>query len=189
MSDLSHALLRPPAHEHVLVMSLFIILSLTGLPQKYFDAGWAHWFIDLLGGIDRVRWFHRIAGLSFAAMTAFHLMFAIGAVASGRSPLSIVPNRKDFTDAIQTLHYYLGRADEPARFDRFDYRQKFEYWGLVLGAVVVIVDGADPLFPDPLHPLLPGRAGPGRQGGPQQRRPDGVSRRHPLAHLQRALQP
>ena len=124
--------------EHALVMSLFIVLSVTGLPQKYFDAGWARWLIDLMGGIDRIRWFHRAAGLSFTAMTAFHLMFAIGAVASGRSPLSIVPNRKDFTDAIQTLRYYLGRADAPARFDRFDYRQKFEYWGLVLGAVVVI---------------------------------------------------
>jgi cytochrome b subunit of formate dehydrogenase len=133
--------------EHFLVMSLFIILSITGLPQKYFDTGWAHWFINAVGGIDRVRWFHRVAGLAFAAMTALHLMNAIYQVAAGKAPLSIVPNRKDFTDAIQTLNYYLGRGDHPAKFDRFDYRQKFEYWGLVLGAAVVIVTGLILYFP------------------------------------------
>ncbi len=146
--------------EHALVMSLFIVLSLTGLPQKYFDSSWARWMIDLLGGIDRIRWFHRAAGLSFAGMTAFHLMMAIGAVASGRSPLSIVPNRKDFTDAIQTLGYYLGRADAPAKFDRFDYRQKFEYWGLVLGAVVVISTGLILYFPILFTRFFPGELVP-----------------------------
>lgn len=142
--------------EHFLVMSLFIVLSVTGLPQKYFDNAWAHWLIDVIGGIDRVRWFHRIAGLAFTAMTAFHLMYAIYAVAAGRSALSIVPNKKDFTDAIQTLNYYLGRSDHHARFDRFDYRQKFEYWGLVLGAVVVIVTGLILYFPIPFTQLFPG---------------------------------
>jgi cytochrome b subunit of formate dehydrogenase len=142
--------------EHFIVMSLFLLLSLSGLPQKYFDTGWARWMIDALGGIDRIRWFHRAAGLSFTFMTAFHLMMAIGSVATGRSPLSIVPNRKDFTDAIQTLQYYLGRGDAPARFDRFDYRQKFEYWGLVLGAAVVISTGLILYFPILFTRYFPG---------------------------------
>ena len=42
----------------------------------------------------------------------------------------MIPTRQDFTDAIVTLRYYFGAADEQAKFDRFDYRQKFEYWGL-----------------------------------------------------------
>jgi len=142
--------------EHVLVMSFFIILSVTGLPQKYFDAAWARWFINLMGGIDHMRWFHRIAGLSFATLTAWHIMFAIGAVAAGRSALSIVPNRKDFDDAIQMMRYYLGRVDQPAQFDRFDYRQKFEYWGLVLGAVVVISTGLILYFPILFTRFFPG---------------------------------
>ena len=142
--------------EHFVVMSLFLILSVTGLPQKYFDSSWAHWFINTLGGIDRIRWFHRVAGLSFAALTAFHLMSAMYSVAAGRAPLSIVPNKKDFTDAIQTLNYYLGRTDAPAQFDRFDYRQKFEYWGLVRGAAVVIVTGLVLYFPILFTRFFPG---------------------------------
>ena len=38
-------------------------------------------------------------------------------------------------------------TDAPAKFDRFDYKQKFEYWGLVLGAVIVISTGLVLLFP------------------------------------------
>jgi formate dehydrogenase subunit gamma len=146
--------------EHLCVMTLFIVLSVTGLPQKYFDASWGTWLIQLLGGIDRVRWFHRAAGIGFAALTAVHVMTAIGLVASGRSQFTIVPNRSDFTDAIQTLRYYLGVAEQPARFDRFDYRQKFEYWGLVLGAVVVISTGLILYFPLLFTRFFPGELVP-----------------------------
>ncbi len=141
-------------------MTLFIILSVTGLPQKFFEASWAAWLIQAMGGIDRVRWFHRAAGLSFAILTAVHLMTAIGLVATGRAAFSIVPNRKDFTDAIQTLRYYLGLNDQQSTFDRFDYRQKFEYWGLVLGAVVVISTGLILYFPILFTRLFPGELVP-----------------------------
>jgi formate dehydrogenase gamma subunit len=126
--------------EHVSVMLLFLALAITGFPQKFVDSDWAVWTIGALGGIDAVRWWHRIAGILFAALALIHGGIAVGIALTGQS-WSIVPNRKDFTDAIQTLRYYLGMTDEQARFDRFDYRQKFEYWGLVLGGSVMILTG------------------------------------------------
>jgi cytochrome b subunit of formate dehydrogenase len=68
----------------------------------------------------------------------------------------MVPARKDFTDAIVTLRYYLGVSDRQARFDRFDYRQKFEYWGLILGAVIVIMTGLVLYWPVLAARFLPG---------------------------------
>jgi formate dehydrogenase gamma subunit len=146
--------------EHISVMVLFLTLSVTGLPQKFFDSWWATPIILLLGGIDQVRWIHRAAGLTFVLLTVVHLTTAIGLVVTGRSPLSLVPTRQDFRDAIQTLRYYLGVTDEQARFDRFDYRQKFEYWGLVLGAVVVIATGLVLYFPLIATRYLPGEIVP-----------------------------
>jgi cytochrome b subunit of formate dehydrogenase len=142
--------------EHIAVMSLFIILSATGLPQKFYQAGWAETMILWLGGIDRVRWIHRAAGLLFTLLTFTHLTTSIGLVITGRSKLSLVPTRKDFTDAIVTLRYYLGMSDLKAKFGRFDYRQKFEYWGLVLGAVIVILTGLTLYFPIFVTRFLPG---------------------------------
>ena len=89
--------------EHVTVMVLFTLLAVTGLPQKFYDSWWAAPILLALGGIDQARWIHRAAGLTFTLLTVTHLTTAIGLVIMGRSPLSLVPTRQDFNDAIQTL--------------------------------------------------------------------------------------
>jgi formate dehydrogenase gamma subunit len=146
--------------EHVSVMTLFLVLALTGLPQKFFEASWAQGIISLLGGIDRVRWIHRLAGILFTLFTAAHLGVISALVVTGRAAMSLVPNRQDFLDAIQQISYYLGMSDAPAKFDKFDYKQKFEYWGLVLGAVIVISTGLVLLFPILATRFLPGEIVP-----------------------------
>lgn len=149
--------------EHLLVMIVFVVLSATGLPQKYADAAWAVWLINLFGGIEAARFIHRTAGVVFAVLTAIHLGLAIAGVMRGTLEPSIVPTAKDFRDAIVNLRYYLGLTDQPARFDRFDFRQKFEYWGLVMGAAVVIVTGFILLFPIATARILPGQVIPAAQ--------------------------
>lgn len=146
--------------EHASAMTLFIVLALTGLPQKFFEASWAHAVIMALGGIEQVRWVHRAAGIAFTLFTAAHLGIVSSLVVTGRAALSLVPTRQDFLDAIQQLRYYLGMTDRPARFDKFDYKQKFEYWGLVLGAVIVISTGFVLLFPVLATTYLPGEVVP-----------------------------
>lgn len=149
--------------EHVAVMLLFAVLSVTGLPQKFFDHRWAQVLVGWLGGVDVARWFHRVAGVMFAVLVVAHLSRLIWQVAFGGSHLSMVPNRQDFRDAIITLRYYLGASDHQARFDRFDYRQKFEYWGLVMGAAVVVSTGIVLLYPLALTSFLPGELVPAAQ--------------------------
>jgi formate dehydrogenase subunit gamma len=142
--------------EHFAVMTLFTTLAVTGFPQRYYTADWASTMILAMGGIDLVRWIHRAAGLLFTLLTAVHLTTAIGLVITGRARLSIVPTRQDFTDAIAQLRYYLGLTDAHVPYDRFDYRQKFEYWGLVLGGVVMITTGLLLYFPVFFTDFLPG---------------------------------
>jgi formate dehydrogenase subunit gamma len=149
--------------EHLVGMSLFIVLAVTGLPQKYAEAGWAQWLIGAMGGIEVARWFHRTAGVLFATLTVVHVGTLVAGVLRGATSLSIVPTRKDFVDAIVNLRFYLGLSDEQARFDRFDFRQKFEYWGLLMGAAVVISTGFVLLFPIETARLLPGEVIPAAQ--------------------------
>jgi len=142
--------------EHLVVMVLFLLLALTGFPQKFHEAAWSHLLVDAIGGIARVRWIHRTAGILFAAATVVHIASAIATVATGRTRLTLVPTRKDFTDAMTTLRYYLRLSDIRAQFDRFDYREKFEYWGLVIGAVVMVSTGFILYFPLAVTQWLPG---------------------------------
>ncbi len=133
--------------EHVAVMSLFVVLALTGFPQKFFPDPWAQAMVGAMGGIDRVRWLHRAAGLLFACLLAVHLGGAAWPTLRRRARLSLVPEGKDFQDAAAMLRFQLGTEAQPPVFDRFDYRQKFEYWGLVLGGAVMVATGFLLLFP------------------------------------------
>jgi len=142
--------------EHFAVMTLFILLGLTGMPQKYFESGWAQWMLSALGGVETARWLHRTCGLVFTLFVAVHVFSGIFGAVTGRTPLSLVPSRQDFRDAVTTLRYYLGLSDTQARFDRFDYRQKFEYWGLVMGGLIMCATGLALYFPIEVTRYLPG---------------------------------
>jgi formate dehydrogenase gamma subunit len=142
--------------EHATTMTLFLVLAITGLPQKFYDAGWGQTLMGWLGGVDTARWIHRAAGVTFAVVVAVHLSRLVYLVSTGRTSLALVPTRQDFRDAITTLRYYLGVSDHQARFGHFDYRQKFEYWGLVLGAAIVVMTGFILLYPATLTRFLPG---------------------------------
>jgi len=142
--------------EHAAVMTLFLVLAITGFPQKFYDAGWAAAFVDLIGGIGRLRWIHRAAGIVFAVLSVGHLAALVFETATGRVAMSMIPTRKDFIDVIQQLRYYLRLSETHARFDRFDYREKFEYWGLVFGGLIMVTTGFVLYFPIALTRYLPG---------------------------------
>ena len=146
--------------EHLAVMATFVVLALTGFPQKFYDHRWAQVLMGWLGGVDTARWFHRAAGWTFAALLAGHVVRITWQVVRGTTSLSMVPTRQDFKDAVQTLRFYLGLTEKQARFDRFDYRQKFEYWGMLMGSAIVVGTGLGLMFPMLVTRILPGEVVP-----------------------------
>jgi formate dehydrogenase subunit gamma len=146
--------------EHLAVMTLFTVLVVTGFPQKFFEARLSHAIVNLFGGLDRVRFVHRMAGILFCVATVVHIAVASLAVLLRRAGLTMVPTKQDFRDAIQQIGWYLGLANEPAKFDRFDYRQKFEYWGMVIGSLVMVVTGLVLYLPIPFTRIFPGELVP-----------------------------
>jgi formate dehydrogenase gamma subunit len=133
--------------EHWVVALIFIVLTITGLAQRYHGAGWSTWVIAQLGGIDSTRLLHRYCGLSFTLAFLVHLLVAVIGVTRWRWQPSMLINRKDFRDAIHNIKYYLLLRDRPARCDRYDYRSKFEYWGIVLGGILMVLSGFILWFP------------------------------------------
>lgn len=142
--------------EHQLAMITFAVLVVTGLSQKFHEYNLSQWIILTLGGVDSVRLIHRYTGLIFAVMTLFHIFVASVGLVFRKWQATMVINRKDFTDAIENLKYYFGVTDHPARCDRYDYKQKFEYWGVVVGGLLMIVTGLILWFPTVSVRFLPG---------------------------------
>lgn len=143
--------------EHMAVMVTFLVLIATGLPQKYFEMDWARWLILGLGGIDTVRLVHRVFGFVFGAVAAFHLFNVVTGWVKGRARPAMFINLKDVRDAIETLRYNMGLTTHRPQFDRFDFRQKFEYWGIVFGGVIMLSTGFILLYPILVTRVLPGQ--------------------------------
>lgn len=141
--------------QHFAVIAVFAMLLLTGMPQKWPYADASRWIIEHLGGIFAARWLHRVSGMVFAALAVAHLATAIAGLATRRIKPTMLFTKKDFSDATDNLRYYLGRKEAPPRFGRYDYRQKFEYWGLIFGSIIMVVSGFILYFPILFSTLLP----------------------------------
>jgi cytochrome b subunit of formate dehydrogenase len=141
--------------EHVLMMALFVTLCLTGFPQKFYRHDWAATLVHLLGGIDLTRRIHHLAGYALAGVTVVHFASALVVMFNRSRPFAMMPTRKDFEDVFRQLRHYLGDGPEPL-YDRFSYKEKFEYWGLLMGNVIMISTGLVLCFPLQITALLPG---------------------------------
>ena len=142
--------------EHVLLMVAFIGLCFTGIPQRFYGEAWASWLIASMGGIETVRLIHRFFAALLVLESSYHAAYIVRGVLRGSQRPQMVPRLQDFRDAVRMLKYSLGAVPEHPRFDRYDYRQKFEYWGLVLGNVIMIATGAILWFPVLATRILPG---------------------------------
>ncbi len=146
--------------EHLITMLTFALLCLTGLPQKFYTHGWAQTLVHVFGGVDSTRWIHRICGLILAVSTVVHFANGIAYMLSKKVGFTMVPTKKDFEDAMLQLRYYLGMTEKHPQYDRYTYKEKFEYWGLVVGNVIMVLTGFILFFPVQATMLLPGELVP-----------------------------
>lgn len=142
--------------EHWLIAAIFVLLLLTGLSQKFHAFALSQWFVIKLGGIDTIRLIHRISGVFLVFLISQHVIVAFIGVLSRRWPPLMIITKKDFTDAIDNLRYYFGLTDHSAYCDKYDYKQKFEYWSVLTGMMIMASTGLILWFPLTVTRFLPG---------------------------------
>ena len=141
--------------EHLGSMITFILLVLTGLPQTRPDLEFAHRIIEMFGGITTLRWIHRITGLIFVALLVQHVARAVVRVfRTHRLPI-MATSIQDFKDAFATVKHFIWGTPRP-KTGKFDFSEKFEYWGLFMGGTLMSVTGIALLFPELLTQYVPG---------------------------------
>jgi formate dehydrogenase subunit gamma len=127
--------------QHALMAISVIGLVITGLPLKFHAHGWAKVIIGLFGGPDISPIVHRVAATGLIIAGLWHLVFIL-ATREGRTTLmQLIPMPQDAIDAWQQISYYLRRAGERPRYDRFSYVEKFDYWAVYWGMVIMIGSG------------------------------------------------
>ena len=107
--------------QHLILLSSFIILVITGFALKFPDS----WFAEVLGMGEKLRSImHRVAGVVLISAGIYHV-FYLAASREGRRLLrDIAPGPKDAFDVVKTMLYYLGLSKEKPKFGRFSLRAR-----------------------------------------------------------------
>jgi cytochrome b subunit of formate dehydrogenase/mono/diheme cytochrome c family protein len=127
--------------EHAVFLISFTILGITGLAQKYGTSPGGEILIRLMGGIEFTRIIHRTAAIVLMVVAIYHILGLLYRVFVRRVKLSIMPKLQDLTDLMQDVFFYLGLRNSKARYGRFSYVEKAEYWALVWGTIIMAITG------------------------------------------------
>jgi len=148
--------------QHFLMMSTFIALALTGLPQRFSELGVSQWWVSTLGGLETVRTIHRAAGAIMLLDCVYHVGYLFVRIGMQRrfGALQMIPAPKDVKDAFHMVRFFLGLETEKPRFGRFSYLEKFDYWAVFWGIAVIGTSGVLLMFAVSVTKGLPGQAIP-----------------------------
>jgi cytochrome b subunit of formate dehydrogenase len=141
---------------HILLLTSFTLLGLTGLVQKFAQSGAAQAMIRFLGGIESTRQVHHVAAVVLMLLTIYHAVDIAYKIFVRRVRLTMLPGFKDAWDAWQAFLYNLGIAKSRPQMGRYTFEEKMEYWALIWGTIVMGITGFMMWNPISTTRLLPG---------------------------------
>ncbi len=146
--------------QHIWLALSVLILILTGFPLKFPDSVfWQHVF-SVLGGIEVAPILHRIAGVALCLLFVHHMIYFLTVFYKNdikpmrqRGELSfwnvlvafynipMIPHYKDGTDLVDYLKYVLFISDKKPRYDKFMWKEKFDYFAVYWGTPLLGLTG------------------------------------------------
>jgi cytochrome b subunit of formate dehydrogenase len=161
---------------HVLLIISFITLAVTGLPLKFYYAHWAGVLMKILGGVEIANYLHRTAAVILVGVFLIHVVnlvrkfipqfktikdpetgrFTIKALMDYMfRPDSLIPHWRDVRDFWNHQLWFFGKGEKP-RFERWTYWEKFDYFAVFWGVVIIGGSGLIMWFPTFFTTFLPG---------------------------------
>lgn len=128
--------------QHMLMIVSVILLIITGMPLKFPQYAISKFIVlDVFGGLENSTLIHRVAAVGLIIVGAWHLGFIILSRIGRRDFALMIPRPHDIRDFFQMMLYYLGKRSHGPRFGRFSFIEKFDYWAVYWGMVIMIGSG------------------------------------------------
>ena len=148
---------------HLVMLLAFFTLALTGMMLKFSYMGWAQRFSALLGGFSTTGVLHRVAALTLISVFLTHLADVWRRKRrSGKTwlqvitaPDSLVFTLQDAREFWQSIEWFLGKGPRP-RYGRYTYWEKFDYFAVFWGMLIIGSTGLLLWFPQVFTVILPG---------------------------------
>lgn len=142
--------------EHLILLTAFTVLLLTGLPQKYRATEWSGWILSTPERLFLLQRIHHIAALALTGGVIYHLGKALALLFRRRLPGDILPTWQDVRDAGQMIAHLLFLTRKRPAFGKYDFEQKLTYWFLFFGIGIMVISGFILWFPTQISAVLPG---------------------------------
>ena len=154
---------RAQRYMHAVLFTTFLGLAATGLPMRFSQSAWARRFASGVGGFGAIIFFHKLFAVILTLAFLIHVreIFQRALVRREKGifwgPTSMVGNWKDVKDLFGHLRWMVGLGPKP-QFERYAYWEKFDYWAVFWGMVVIGFSGYAMWFAPFFARFLPGWA-------------------------------
>ena len=154
---------RQQRYMHAVLFTTFLGLAGTGLPLRFSESIWARGLARGVGGFGAILFFHKLCAVVLTIAFLIHLkeIFTRGIVHREMGVFwgsnSMVANWKDAKDLFGHLRWFVGLGPKP-NFDRYAYWEKFDYWAVFWGMIVIGFSGYAMWFAPFFAHFLPGWA-------------------------------
>jgi formate dehydrogenase gamma subunit len=138
--------------NHMILFIAFTILAITGFALKFPEAFWARWLFAI-GMNETIRAFiHRLAALTMTVNLIFFVLYMILKKRGRGKFRELLPGKRDLSDFFKSLKFYLGKTknNEPPKYGIYNFAEKFEFWALIWGTVIMLLSGLILWFPKAL---------------------------------------
>jgi cytochrome b subunit of formate dehydrogenase len=150
-------------YMHLVLFSTFLGLAGTGLPLRFSESLWARGMAGAVGGFGAILFFHKFCALVLSVAFIIHVkeIFTRGLLRREKGifwgATSMVANWKDAKDMFAHMRWMLGLGPKP-QFERYAYWEKFDYWAVFWGMIVIGFSGYAMWFAPFFARFLPGWA-------------------------------
>ncbi len=161
---------------HLMMVTSFLALVITGMPLKFYYTEWAKTMFHLLGSAEVARTLHHYAAVVTFAYFVLHVGSLVRAFWKARGglrdpntgklslrrawgiifhPDSMVPSIQDWRDFVAHQKWFFGKGPRP-QFDRWTYWERFDYFAVFWGVAIIGFSGLILWFPKFFTLFMPG---------------------------------
>ena len=140
---------------HLILTVSFTALAVSGFALRYPDAWWVKWLFHGATGLAARGAVHRVAALVLVGIAVVNACFLLFTRNGRRELRMLMLGIGDIRDMFLNMAYMVGLRKSPPKFDRYSYIEKFEYWGMWWGTLLMIITGFSMWFVNVFLQYLP----------------------------------
>jgi formate dehydrogenase subunit gamma len=133
--------------QHWLMLSSFILVSVTGIPIKFAYMSWAQSYAQVFGNFEILFGIHKLGAVIMTTSALYHLLYLIIKTITGKLRWTMIPIIKDVRDFALNFAYFCELRAKPAQFKKYSYKEKMDYWAVYWGTPIMVLSGLVLWFP------------------------------------------